>query len=118
MRNMSFFLTTSQFLDGSKDVTRRLGWKSLKKGDRVMAVEKGQGIKKGGLVRLGVIEVVHVRRELLSRLETDPAYGMSEAVREGFPSMDGRAFVGMFCEHNGCLPGHEVTRIQFQRVPA
>ena len=26
---MSFHLTTAQFLDGSKDVTRRLGWANL-----------------------------------------------------------------------------------------
>jgi hypothetical protein len=37
MRNMSFFLTTAQFLDGTKDVTRRKGWRFLKPGDRFMA---------------------------------------------------------------------------------
>ena len=32
-RNISFALTTPQFLDGSKDVTRRNGWLMLKTGD-------------------------------------------------------------------------------------
>ena len=33
MRNISFSLTEEQFLNGSKDVTRRLGWLFLKPGD-------------------------------------------------------------------------------------
>lgn len=66
MRNMSFSLTTKQFIDGSKTVTRRLGWKFLKPGDRVMACEKCQGLKKGEKVkRLGEIEIINVTRERL-----------------------------------------------------
>lgn len=33
MRLLSFALTTPQFLDGSKDVTRRMGWRRNKRFD-------------------------------------------------------------------------------------
>lgn len=39
-RNISFSMTEPQFVDGSKDVTRRMGWKWLKPGDRIMGVRK------------------------------------------------------------------------------
>lgn len=64
MRNMSFALTTDQFLAGTKTVTRRLGWKFLKPGDRVMACEKCMGLRKGEKIRrLGEIEIVSVKRD-------------------------------------------------------
>lgn len=37
-RNISFSLTEPQFLDGTKDVTRRMGWKSLQAGVELVAV--------------------------------------------------------------------------------
>jgi hypothetical protein len=121
---MSFALTTEQILNGTKDVTRRLGWKFLKAGDKLMACEKCQGIKKGGLVRLGVIEVVSVSREKLSRLrdqrpgEPRPyplkGHGLMEVKREGFPKMTVSEFLAMFCEHMKCDEGTEVTRIEFK----
>lgn len=40
MRRMSFMLTETQYVDGSKDVTRRLGWLTLKPGDKFMGVNK------------------------------------------------------------------------------
>lgn len=115
MRNISFSLTTPQFLDLSKDVTRRLGWLNLKPGDALMACEKCQGIKPGEkLVRLGKIVVMSVRREPLQRMSADAAYGRSEAIREGFPEMSGGQFVEMFCKHMKCLPSEVVTRIEFR----
>jgi hypothetical protein len=116
MRNISFSLTTPQFIDDSKDVTRRLGWEFLKPGDRLMACEKCQGIQKGGLVRLGVIEIISVTREPLHRMTADPAYGRAEAIREGFPEMSGREFVEMFTSHMKCLPATVVTRIEFRKI--
>ena len=110
MRNISFFLTTKQFLDGSKDVTRRMGWKNLKPGDRLMAVEKGQGIKKGELKRLGPIEVVSSRRERLYEITKE------ETIREGFPKMSPFEFVDMFKEHMKCNADAWVTRIEFKRI--
>ena len=47
MRNMSFALTEAQLLDGTKTVTRRLGWTMLKPGDHFRAVRKAMGLRKG-----------------------------------------------------------------------
>ncbi len=111
MRNMSFMLTTKQFLDGSKDVTRRLGWKFLKAGDRVMAVEKGQGLKKGEKVnRLGEIEIVSIRSERLWDI-TDEDVG-----REGYPGKSHYWFVAHFLTAMKCNLTDEVTRIEFKRI--
>lgn len=111
MRNISFALTTDQFLDGSKTVTRRVGWMKLKPGDVLCAVEKSQGLKKGEKVRkLGTIRVVDVRREPLREMQ------LSDCDLEGFPQFVPDAFVHMFCEHNGVTPETLVTRIQFERI--
>jgi hypothetical protein len=117
MKNISFALTTPQFIAGTKDVTRRLGWADLQPGDQLMACEKCQGIQKGGLVRLGVIEVVSVRREPLNRMTADPAYGAEEARREGFPDKSGADFVAMFTAHMKCHPAEIITRIEFRKLP-
>jgi len=122
MRNISFMLTESQFLDGTKDVTRRLGWEFLKAGDRLMGCRKCQGIKPGEkIVKLGVIEVVSVRREPLNRMARvceipngEIGYGATEAIREGFPHLTGDRFVTMFCKHMKCRPDQIVTRIEFK----
>ncbi len=111
MRLISFFLTTPQFLDGSKTVTRRLGWKNVKPGDRLMAVRKSQGRKKGEPVeRLGEIEVLSVCREPLYRVDR------KDTTREGFPTLTPGEFVDMFCKHMGCTSLTEVTRIEFRRT--
>lgn len=47
MRIMSFALTEQQLMDGTKTVTRRVGWANLKPGDRLTAVRKAMGLKKG-----------------------------------------------------------------------
>jgi len=113
----AFFLTTQQFLDGSKTVTRRLGWRNLEVGQRLRACKKCMGLKKGQNVKpLGVIEVVDVRRELLSDLYYKPQYGQRECRLEGFPEMTPIEFIGMFKSHMGCDIDDEVTRIEFIRV--
>lgn len=85
MRNISFALTEQQFIDGSKNVTRRLGWLKLKPGDRLMGVRKAMGLKPGEqIVRLGEIEVISVRREPLRAMTDDVDYGFEECIREGF----------------------------------
>lgn len=110
---MSFALTKAQLLDGSKTVTRRLGWwGKLKPGDRVLAVEKCMGLKKGERQTvLCEIEVVSVRREPLHAIDQD------DVIREGFPHMTPAGFVAMFCHHMKCKPFHDVTRIEFRRAP-
>lgn len=123
MRNMSFMLTEQQFLDGSKDITRRLGWLHAKPGDVYRAIRKGQGLKKGEkIVTLGYIRVVDARRERLDLMivhggTLNREYGFEECRREGFPDFGPEEFVGMFCEsHKGCKPETEITRIQFVKV--
>jgi hypothetical protein len=120
MRNISFNLTVAQFLDGTKDVTRRLGWRQLKAGDHLMACRKCQGLKPGEAIeRLGEIEVVRVSLQLLGSMVTDPEYGQKEAAREGFPNMSGKQFCEMFQSHmKKATPGTIITRIEFRRVNA
>jgi len=121
-RNISFALTTEPFKNRTKTVSRRLGWWEDKKrrriiraGDLLMGCEKCQGIEKGGLVRLGLIQVVDVRREPLN-LMLYPDYGSDEVVKEGFPNLTGGEFVDMFCSHMNCNQHEDVTRIAFRYV--
>lgn len=134
-RNISFALTTDQIRDRSKTVTRRIGWKFLKRGDILNACVKCMGLKPGEKIeRLGQIKVIDVRREPLDFMDTTGAahpngdreflmndlvdypddYGNEEAKKEGFPYMTGSEFVTMFCEHMGGSPVQEVTRIEFE----
>lgn len=78
-----------------------------------MAVEKGQGLKKGAKIkRLGPIEVLSVTREALLEIHGYP----NDCKREGFPDFTPADFIDMFCEHNGCRPTSFVTRIEFRKV--
>lgn len=112
MRNISFALTTKQFLDQSKTVTRRMGWRNLQVGDRLKGVEKCQGLKKGEKIKvLGEIEIVSVWFEPLYSITKD------EVIKEGFPDMSPSEFVEMFCKtHKGCDPDTEITRIEYGYV--
>lgn len=119
MRNISFALTTPQFIDGTKDVTRRMGWLFLKPGDVLQAIEKGQGLGKGGKVKpLGTIQVKDVRREALREMtDRDDGYGFEECRREGFPHSSPPDFVQFFCAgHKGCTPDSIITRIEFVKI--
>ncbi len=116
-RNISFSLTTKQFRDRSKTVTRRLKWDSVKAGDILMGVEKAMGLKPGEkMVRLGLIRVTEARNEPLQLLIDDPEYGKSEAAKEGFPEMSGAEFVEMFCKHMKVVPSYAPKRIEFEYV--
>lgn len=125
MRNMSFMLTTAQFLDGTKDVTRRNGWRFLKVGDLIQGVEKSQGLGKGGKIKkLGVIRIKSVSSEpLCAMTDGDMAYGRAECIREGFPpphpKSEPTVFVKFFCDsHKKVTPFSEITRIEFEHVEA
>lgn len=110
---MSFSLTTQQFLDGSKDVTRRNGWLFLKPGDRVRGVKKAMGLKRGEKIQpLGIIEIVDVRREQLQAITDD------DVRREGFPGESAAWFVEHYRAAMKCDPDAEVTRIEFKHVEA
>lgn len=121
MRNLSFALTTEQIRARTKTVTRRRGdfWlRALRPGDRVCAVEKCQGIPKGGLVRLCVIRVIGVRlEELHLPIRMSWERQREECSREGFPEFeDWWRFIGVFCRHMGGPGDQTVTRIEFEYV--
>lgn len=111
MRNMSFAMTTQQFKDDLKDLTRRFGWWFLKPGDRIRAVEKAMGLKKGEKMKvLGVIEVISVRREPLNAITKDDCH------REGFPDYTPQMFIDMLTGHYNCQPDTLCNRIEFKKV--
>lgn len=111
MRRISFFLTEPQFVDGTKTVTRRLGWKTLKAGDRLLAVNKCMGLKPGEKARiLGEIEVVSVRREPLWYIEHE------DVAKEGFPERGAGWFIQFFKESMKCDQRTVVTRIAFRKA--
>lgn len=136
MRMMSFALTESQLLDGSKTVTRRVGWCDLKPGTHLLAVRKAMGLKAGEKVQaLCEIEVVSVRRERLDAIDR------ADCIAEGFPDLAPDKLCEMFCKHHAVAerspvtdvatwtthiretrramrPDDEVTRIEFRVVPA
>lgn len=111
MRNMSFWLTTPQMRAKTKTVTRRFGWAFLKDGERVCAVVKGMGLKKGKKVeRIYAIDIVSTRWEPLN------AITKAECIKEGFPDMEPAEFVAMMCQYHGCKSNEEVNRIEFEYV--
>lgn len=113
--NISFSLTTPQIRDQTKTVTRRLGWSNLKPGQRLVAIEKGQGLKKGEKVkRITIIEVVSNAPEPLNNIILIGISGFAECRLEGFPKLEPLQFVVMFCQHNKCNEFQTVNRIEFR----
>lgn len=110
-RLMSVSLTERAVLERRKTVTRRLGWKFLKSGDRLTLCRKVMGRKPGEpLVRICDVEVVSVRREPLKAIVDDP----EDVVREGFPDWAPEVFVAYFGVNMRCTPATEVTRIEWR----
>jgi hypothetical protein len=108
-RLMSVTLTEQAVVERRKTVTRRIGWRFLKTGDRLTLCRKVQGRRPGEpLVRLAEVEVTSVRREPLSRIA--PA----DVAREGFEPWRRRQFIEFFCESMRCEPATEVTRIEWR----
>jgi len=109
-RNMSFSITTEQYRNRTKSVTRRLGWWFLKHGDILNGVEKGMGLKKGEkIVKLGQHRVIFAWPESLNAITKE------EVILEGFPDMPPAEFIGMFCKsHKGCAPETVINRIEFE----
>lgn len=111
-RAISFALTEPQFLDGSKTVTRRLGWRFLAPGETLVVVRKAMGLKRGEKrVYLGTIYVTSVKRERLDAITPH------ECAREGFPDMKPAEFVAFFRRAHRCSSDEFVTRIEFERLP-
>jgi hypothetical protein len=106
---MSVSLTEDAVRSRQKTVTRRLGWRFLKPGDRLTLCHKVMGRKPGEpLVRLAEVEVVDVRRERLSEMP------VADLAKEGFPDWTWGRFAAMFCQHMKCEPDTEVTRIEWR----
>jgi hypothetical protein len=107
---MAVSLTEAQARDRSKTVTRRTGWRMLRPGDQLTLCPKVMGRRHGEpLDRITTVEVTDVRREPLNAIT--PA----DVTAEGFPRMTPAEFVRFFCAaHRGCVPGSEVTRIQWR----
>lgn len=113
-RNISFALTTDQFRNRTKTVTRRLRWLNLKVGDVLCGCEKCMGFRPGEKInRLGLIRVTGVRREPLNAMSKS-CYGDHEAILEGFPNLTGHGFVTMFAENMRCPESEIVTRIEYE----
>ena len=110
-RNISFMMTTEQVKARTKTVTRRIGWKNLRKYTVLNACEKCMGLKKGETVNiLCQIKVISVGRERLS----DIIHRVTDLQKEGFPQLTPWGFVEMFCREMECTPETEVTRIEFE----
>ena len=112
-RLMSVALTEEQVRNRTKTVTRRLGWRSVRPGERITLCRKVMGRRRPDgtvepLVRLAEVEVVSVRREPLNCITDEDTY------REGFPHYDPFEFVAFFCGHMRCTPETEVTRIEWR----
>ncbi|MGV9838027.1 hypothetical protein ACWDUL_28035 [Nocardia niigatensis] len=116
-RLMAVSLTESQVRDRSKTVTRRMGWRNLRPGERLTLCRKVMGRRRADgrvepLVRIVDVEVLAVGRERLGAITPD------EVVAEGFPEMTPAQFVEFFCgSHRGCTPDSTVTRIQWRYLP-
>jgi hypothetical protein len=96
----------------TKTVTRRMGWDSLKAGDKILAVEKGMGLKKGEKsIPIYPIVIVSVKKEPLNKVT------LKEVELEGFDGQSIDWFIDMFCKsHKGCTPTSVVSRIEFKEV--
>jgi hypothetical protein len=106
---MSVSLTEGAVRERRKTVTRRLGWRVLKAGDRLTLCRKVQGRRPGEpLIRLAEVEVVSVCRLPVT------AISRADVEREGFPDLAPAEFVQFFCEHMRCTPETEVTRIEWR----
>lgn len=104
-RRMSCSLTVDQVRDRSKTVTRRHAdtWRTLEPGDRLILVEKAQGLPKGARQTvLTEVEVVDVRVEPLWDITED------ECAAEGFPHLTPGEFCRMWMGAHGY--GHVVAQ--------
>ena len=112
-RLMSVSLTEDAVRARRKTVTRRLGWKFLRPGDRLTLCRKVMGRKPGEpLERIAEVEVVSVRREPLYRVSA------ADVEREGFAGWSPEQFVLFFRAHMRTPPWDEVTRIEWRYLEA
>jgi len=110
MRCMSFAATTEQIKNRTKTVTRRMGWKFLRRGDLIEAVAKYRGVRVADRQKLATIRVISARRQRLSYISPD------DCEAEGFPNYSPGMFINLFCKMNKCKRGAWVTVIWFEYV--
>lgn len=134
-RLISFSKTKRPIQEGTKDITRRLGWDFLEPAVQLWPVHKCMGFQKGdGPIRLREkpIVVTDTRKELLNSLLSyklpitsyhthhpdllfySEAEAWNDVEREGFPGKSPEWFVTMFCELNKCEQDTLVNRIVFR----
>lgn len=119
---MSVSLTTDAVRARQKTVTRRMGWRKLKPGQRLQLCVKVMGRRAGEpLEKICAVEVVAVDRVRLDQItpaEVEREGLWDRAVAEvgpGDPEAVCRWFVEFFCaSHKGCEPGSIVTRIAWR----
>jgi len=110
-RNMSFAMTTEQFIDRTKTVTRRFGWWFLMPEDIVCGVERAMGLKKGEKIRrLGLIQIISTRAEPLNAITQE------DCAREGFPNFTPAYFIEMLQDNYKCEPDKICNRIEFKHI--
>lgn len=124
---MSVRLTEQAVVERRKTQTRRLGWRFLKRGDRLTLCRKVQGRRPGEpLVRLAEVEVIDVGRQRLSAISDEDvvAEGLLGGADGPFAEWDTEtgypttaAWVEWFCEEMNVGPDDEVTRIEWRYRP-
>ncbi len=110
-RNMSFSMTTKQYIAHTKTVTRRLGWWGLQPGDVLNGVKKAMGLKKGEKIEvLGRHRIINADPEPLNAITRE------DVIREGFPKMTPEEFIAFFLKGHKCPDGPStiVNRIEFK----
>jgi hypothetical protein len=119
MRRMVFPDTAAEVREKMQTVTRRPGWRFLKPGDLIMAVEpRPRGHAAPAAAReLAILRVRDVRIEPLSRLTGDATYAEDELPREGLPCWSINHFIATFLRRHRLESADvEVTRIEFEHV--
>lgn len=130
-RRMSVFLTQEAVRAEIKTVTRRghETWTDLAPGDRLVLIEKGQGLRKGEhQVVVAEVEVVDVRVERLSRVTPEEvrAEGLAHEATEAVYAGTHETMVDWFCDFwaasHGCrgVPPEKIwcRRIEWRYLPA
>lgn len=114
-RLMSCAATEAAVVDRSKDVTRRLGWRFIREGDRLTLCRKVMGRRRPDgtvepLVRLAEVVVESVTFEPLRQI----AYRADDVAREGVAGVTTPVeFIDFYCAAFGCTPDTVVTRIEW-----
>ncbi len=114
MRRMSFPDTAAEVREKQQTVTRRPGWRFLKPGDLILAVEPRARAQARDIA---VLRIRRVSVEPLSRLVKAATYAEDELPREGLPCWSRDHFIATFLRrHRLQSIDVDVTRIEFEYV--